>query len=118
MKVSRGDIVMADFPFATGAAGKVRPVLVIQADFYNQRIQNVVVAMLTTNLRNARDKAHYLIDVSTPDGQQSGLKQNSLVSCTNIATLHESRLRQLVGRLSNQAMLEVEGCLKAAFEIH
>jgi mRNA-degrading endonuclease toxin of MazEF toxin-antitoxin module len=115
MNVSRGDIVMADFPFARGGGGKLRPVLVMQADYYNGRIKNTLVVMLTTNLRNVHDRAHFLIDAATPEGQQSGLTQNSLVSCTNIATLHESRLRQVIGRLSDAAMLQVETCLKAAF---
>jgi len=115
MKATRGDIVMADFPFAKGGGGKLRPVLVMQADYYNGRIKNTLVVMLTTNLRNAHDKAHFLIDVATPEGQQTGLTQNSLVSCNNIATLHESRLRHVIGQLSGAALLQVETCLKAAF---
>ena len=106
---------MADFPFAAEGASKVRPVLVVQADFYNQRIENSLVAMLTTNLRNASDKAHFLVDISTREGQQTGLKQNSLISCTNVATLHESRFRRVIGHLPDSAMRQVDACLKAAF---
>jgi mRNA-degrading endonuclease toxin of MazEF toxin-antitoxin module len=45
--VSRGQIVVVDFSVA-GLPKKVRPVLVIQADTYNQKMTNTVVAMITT----------------------------------------------------------------------
>jgi mRNA-degrading endonuclease toxin of MazEF toxin-antitoxin module len=43
-----GDIVLVHFPHASGTAPKHRPALVVQADFYNQRISNVLVASITS----------------------------------------------------------------------
>lgn len=117
MRIRRGDVLIADFPHATGTQTTRRPVLVVQADYYNQRIHNVVIALVTTNLRNARDPAHFLIDVSTPEGQQSGLSRDSVVSCINLVTVDEDRLVRRIGALSTQAMLEVDKCLKAGLGI-
>jgi mRNA-degrading endonuclease toxin of MazEF toxin-antitoxin module len=61
MNVKRGDIVLADFPHATGTASKRRPVLIIQANYDNRRIHNIVVVLITGNLNNASDPAHHLI---------------------------------------------------------
>ena len=36
MNVQRGDVVLVDYPYATGSGTKVRPVLVIQNDRDNQ----------------------------------------------------------------------------------
>ncbi len=115
--MNRGDIVLARFPHAVGTPAKSRPVLVVQSDYYNQRISNVLLASITSNLSRANDNAHYLIDVGTPDGANSGLKRSSLVSCLNVAVLPASDLGQRIGSLSRQAMLEVDDCLKAAFGI-
>jgi mRNA-degrading endonuclease toxin of MazEF toxin-antitoxin module len=52
--VSRGQIVVVDFAVA-GMPRKVRPVLVVQADHYNRKMTNSVVAMITTNLSHARE---------------------------------------------------------------
>jgi mRNA-degrading endonuclease toxin of MazEF toxin-antitoxin module len=57
MKVQRGDVALAFYPFASGTGGSRRPVLVIQADQYNQRIRNSIVAQVTTNLTRAHDRA-------------------------------------------------------------
>jgi mRNA-degrading endonuclease toxin of MazEF toxin-antitoxin module len=93
MKVNRGDIVLADYPFASGGGSKLRPVLVLQDDYYNARIANVIVANITSNLKNRHDKGHFLIDVSTPEGAQSGLHGDSLVSCINLATIRADRIQ-------------------------
>lgn len=117
MKVQRGDIIIAEYPSSSGTGGKKRPVLIVQDDYYNTRISNVVVANITSNLKNAGDKAHYLIDVSTPVGVQSGLNKNSVVSCINLATLLEDRLEKKIGDLPDTAMQEIGLCLKAALGI-
>jgi mRNA-degrading endonuclease toxin of MazEF toxin-antitoxin module len=75
MRVQRGDVVTAEYPHAQGTGSSVRPVLIVQADYDNQRIANVVVANITSNLRNASDPAHYLIETATPEGQRSGLQR-------------------------------------------
>ncbi len=113
----RGDIALAFYPFAAGTGGSRRPVLVLQSDVYNQSIRNTIVAQITSNLARANDAAHLLIDLSTPDGQQSGLLHDSVVSCLNLATLTEDRLDRTIGRLSDALMLQVNDCLKAALAI-
>ena len=117
MRVQRGDVVLAVFPFATGTAAKKRPVLVIQTDSYNRSLHNAVVAEVTGNTGRATDPAHLLIDLATAEGQATGLLRNSLVSCLNLATLHESRFERIIGELSPQLMAQVEKCLKAALEL-
>lgn len=115
--MKRGDIVLAFFPHASGTATKRRPALVVQADFYNQRISNVLLVAVTGNLVRAGDPAHFLIDVSTPEGKQSGLKQNSLVSCLNIATVPASTVGPKIGELPQPTMRRIGDCLKAALAI-
>lgn len=117
MKAKRGDVVLAVFPFATGTTAKKRPVLVIQADTYNQRMHNAVVAEITSNTQRANDPAHLFIDITTADGQTTGLIRDSLISCVNLATLHESRCEKIIGHLSSSLMAQVEQCLKAALEL-
>ena len=115
--MKRGDIVLAAFPHASGTPAKKRPVLVVQADFYNQRIANVLLATITSNLARRTDPAHFFIDVSTAEGQRSGLNQDSLVSCLNLAVLPRGDIGPRIGELSTQAMQQIDECLKAALGI-
>jgi len=90
MTLQRGDIVMIRIPHAGGTRGKKRPAVIIQADTYNAKLTHFIVAEITTNLAAASDPASFLVDISTPDGQATGLDQNSVVCCLFLATVAET----------------------------
>jgi mRNA interferase MazF len=117
MPVSRGDVVMAFYPFASEPRGKRRPALVIQNDRDNARLQNTVIAQITSNLRRVGDPSHVLIAVATPDGQRSGLLHDSVVSCNNLVTVRQDRIDQVIGLLSPALMQQVNDALRAALEL-
>src|SRR5438128_2639130 len=117
MSLKRGDIGLARFPHASGTRGKKRPVVVVQADVYNQTLRQVVVAEVTGNLSGATDAANLLIDVSTPDGHATGLAQDSLVTCVWLATIAANRIEKVVGKLSDAMKQQLNACLKAALEL-
>ena len=112
--MKRGDVVICQFPHAGGTPPKNRPALVVQSDYYNRRITNFLIAAITGNLKNAGDDAHYLIDVSTAEGQQSGLNSDSLVSCINLAVIPSANVSARIGSLSDDVMEQIDECLKKA----
>ena len=48
--MNRGDVLLARFPHPSGGRGKKRPVVVVQADTYNQVLRTLVVAEVTKNM--------------------------------------------------------------------
>ncbi len=42
MNIQRGDVLKARFPHASGGRGKKRPVVVVQANQYNQRLHHAI----------------------------------------------------------------------------
>ena len=117
MSARRGDIVMTWFPFASGQGGKRRPCLVLQNDEDNGKLANTVIAQITSNLRRAGDKSHLLIRLATPEGQQSGLLHDSLISCNNLATIEQALISSVIGSLPATAMQQVDACLRAPLSI-
>jgi len=81
MKIRRGDVLKARFPHASGGRGKKRPVVVVQADTYNQRLRHAVVAEVTGNVDAKNDPACLFVDSSTPDARATGLTRDCVVSC-------------------------------------
>jgi mRNA-degrading endonuclease toxin of MazEF toxin-antitoxin module len=61
MNIQRSDVLKARFPHASGGRGKKRPVVVVQADVYNQCLRHAVVAQNSTNLDEKDDPACLLI---------------------------------------------------------
>src|SRR4030095_754073 len=115
--MKRSDVVLALFLHAAGTPTKRRPALVVQADYYNQRIANVLLAPITSNLARRGDPAHFLIDVSTPEGPQSGLHQDSLVSCLNISVVPVSAVGPKIGELVPHVMQRIADCLRTALGV-
>lgn len=117
MTVQRGDVVLARFPHAAGGRGKKRPVVIVQSDAYNQTRSHVLVAEITTNLTDAADPAHWLIEISTADGAATGLAQDSLVSCLFLAPITTDRIASALGRLSPALLTRLDDCLKVALSL-
>lgn len=115
MSARRGDVVILDFPQAPGQPPKRRPAVVVQSDHNNGRLTNSIFAMITSNTRLAStEPAQVLIDVSTPDGQQTSLSVTSAVKCENLYTLPQAAILRTIGKLSPSLMHQVDAALKAS----
>jgi mRNA interferase MazF len=117
MSITRGDVVMAWFPFASGRGGKRRPCLIVQNDLDNQKLANTVIAQITSNVLRRGDKSHFFIELSSPEGQQSGLLHDSLVSCNNIATIEQNLIDKIIGSLPSATMRKIDDCLRATLDL-
>jgi mRNA interferase MazF len=117
MSLGRGEVVLAWYPFASGVGAKRRPCLIVQNDADNARLSNTVVVQITSNLRASSAPTQLLIEVNTPEGRQSGLLHDSLVSCNNLATIEQSLIDRRIGLLPASVMSRVDVCLKAALSL-
>lgn len=117
MNVQRGDVVLVDFPYTQGSGSKVRPALVIQNDRDNVRLVNTIVCQITGTTHRALEASQVFIDLNTPDGQQSGLRFDSVVNCANLVTLDKTKVLRHIGNLSNVLMRQVNDALKTALEL-
>jgi mRNA interferase MazF len=117
-KVSRGEVVLLLIAFVSGTGSKVRPAVVVQNDGLNTRLNSTIVAVITsTNLRAGVEPTQLYIDITLPDGQQTGLLHNSTIKCEHLDTVDQRDIARVIGRLSPVLLGQLEGCLKAALEI-
>lgn len=112
-RVRRGDVVILRF-----ALGKARPAIVVQSDHNNSRLLNTILVQVTSNTRLAdKEPTQVLIDVTTAEGKQSGLKVTSAVKCENIATQPAADIGKVIGRLPGSLMGKVDAALKASLAL-
>jgi mRNA interferase MazF len=114
---SRGDVVLVDYPFSSGGGFKRRPALVVQNDRDNARLTNTIVAMITSYTARVHEDTQLLIDISTPEGRRSGLRQLSAVICNNLFTIEQRLVLQRIGVLSGNDISQIDTCLKAALKL-
>ncbi len=107
--IQRGEVWWAELPEPAGSApGYRRPVLIVQANSFNRsRIQTVVAAVLTTNLRLADAPGNVLVTA-----EQTGLPKDSVVNVSQIITIDKSFLVEQAGELGSSEMVEVEAGLR------
>lgn len=111
--MTRGDVVLVRVPHPSGLRGKRRPAVVVQADAY-AALRTVVIAEVTTNLSMATDPACLHIAAGTPEAQQAGLLQESVVTCLVLNTVYAHSIDQTLGTLPSPLLARLDGCLRAA----
>jgi mRNA interferase MazF len=115
MKVRRGDVVLVDYPFSDRTGSKVRPCLVVQNDRNNQRLDDTIIAAISSNTtRGTTEPTQFVIDVNTAEGRPSGLLFDSAVQCENLVTVDCQFVMRKIGTLPQPLMVHVDGCLKTA----
>jgi mRNA interferase MazF len=112
--MNRGDVVLVDWTYSDLTGSKLRPAVVVQADFLNSLIDDVILVQIT-GTRHGIPGTEVKIDPALEPG--SGLKKVSYVSCTNILTHEQALIDQTIGRLSAAALRQIEDCLKKVMEM-
>jgi mRNA interferase MazF len=107
--MKRGEIWWASLPAPTGSGpGFRRPVLVLQADPFNQSgISTIIVAAITSDLLIADAPGN--LRLSKTD---SGLSKPSVVNVSQIVTLDRQLLTQRVRAIPAMAMRRVDEGLR------
>src|SRR5207253_9592076 len=98
MRVSRGEIVLVDYPFSDRTGSKVRPALVVQTDALNHRIDDTILAAISRSTHRA-SATQFFIDIATSEGRATGLRQNSMIQCENLLTYDQKLIIMTIGQL-------------------
>ena len=115
--MNRGEVILTFVENVGLPGGKVRPGLVVQSDSLNSKLNETIIAAITSNISRAHESHQLLIDISTPDGAASGLLHNSAVRCERLHPIPQSDVRRVIAHLSDALMHEIDECLKAALQI-
>ena len=110
----RGEIWWASLrPPAGSAPGFRRPVLVIQANEFNEsRIATVVIAAMTSNVRLAEAPGNVLCR-----RRECGLPCDSVVNVSQILTIDKTFLSQRIRMLPTHLLMRVEEGLKLVLNL-
>jgi mRNA interferase MazF len=105
----RGEVWWASLPDPLGSGpGFRRPLLIVSADSFNRsRIQTVLAAVVTTNLKLAAAPGNQRLPAGT-----AGLKQASVVNVSQLITVDKGFLQSRVGRVPAPAMRGVDTGLR------
>ena len=113
-EIQCGEIWWADLPEARGSEPAFRrPVLIIQADSFNSsRIQTVIAAVITSNLRLANAPGNVRLPMRV-----SHLTKDSVVNVSQILTLDRNFLIEYVSTLPGRWQSSVNEGLRLVLNL-
>jgi mRNA interferase MazF len=112
--MKRGEVVLVDWPYSDRVGSKMRPAVVVQADYLNGLIDDTVLVQITTT-RHGIPGTEVPLDPATEPG--SGLLHLSYAFCPNVLTADPTFIDQTIGYLSDVALRQIEDCLKKVLEL-
>ena len=108
-ELSSGQVVLATFPFSNLESSKVRPYLLLGiAEF-----EDVVLCQITS--RRYRSKS--AISLTNDDFSSGSIIVSSFIRPNKLATLNKSKVRRVLGIVSDSKMSEVKLNLKNFLDI-
>ena len=108
--MSKGTIILVPFPFTDLSGHKVRPALVIYEEKRGEDCVVVFISSLTT-------KKVGPFEVTIKATETNGLKVDSLLKVSKIATLQKKIILGELGRLEDKILKAVDNCLKSMFHL-
>ena len=105
----RGTVVIVSVP---GEYGKPRPAVVIQDTRLTRVMESVVVALITTSKRGGRH-----IRIKVEPTVENALRATSRIMVDKLFSLHKHRVHQIVGRMNDATMQEVDEALKTLLSL-
>ncbi len=93
----RGAVVLVAFPDSNHITTKRRPALVVQATGLRTDLAQVILAMISSNVRRAGYPSRVIVDISSVAGQRMGLISDSVILLDNLATAHLKIIDKQIG---------------------
>jgi len=110
----RGEIVMVNWPYSDLSGAKVRPAVVVQADFRNGLLDDTIFVKVTGRSYGIPGTE---VKLDPADEQASGLSKICYASCKDLLTRDQAMAGPAIGVLSDAAMHQIEAGLKVVLEI-
>ena len=105
--MAKGDIVLIPFPFTDLSGSKLRPAVILV-----DTSLDLTVCFITTQT-GWQEPTDVLLTVSATNG----LKKQSLIRTSKIATLDKSLAKGLLGRLKQTELSDLDNKLKILFQL-
>jgi len=98
----KGKIALIYFPFTDLTGRKLRPALVL-----HDSSKDVVVAFISSRIEKYEPETDILISKTHPEFHLTGLKTDSVLKLSKIATLHKKLIAGEIGTIGEQLGREI-----------
>ncbi len=112
MNAEQRDIFLVPFPFSDLSKTKVRPVLVISKNNFNNHSDDVIVCAITSNVT----KGQYTVLINSESLESGIIDIDCAVKVENLAKLDKRILIKKIGKLKSHIFAKIIEKFHALFE--
>jgi mRNA interferase MazF len=110
----RGEVVSVDWPYSDLSGSKVRPAVVVRADFLDGLTDDVALVKVTGTSYGIPG-TEVVLDPATET--TSGFTKVCYACCYELLTRDEAVILDTVGVLSDAAMRQIDACLRKCLDL-
>lgn len=115
-RYKKGTVVLVLFPNSDLVTAKRRPALIVQADEPSTGLEQVIIAMITSNLSRDGHPSRVRINKDSHYAKLAGFLTDSVIMTDNLATIRWVEIDKALGALPD--MREVDNALRATFGLN
>jgi len=110
----KGDVVLVSFPTLVDGVthNKRRPGVIVSNDYNNARLDDVLLIPLTSNPVRVIDDFCVCVAMNSEEGKHAGLRLDSVIDCTVIATIPKTLLVAKIGSFTEVTVDRIDVCIK------
>ncbi|MEK6897349.1 MAG: type II toxin-antitoxin system PemK/MazF family toxin [Nanoarchaeota archaeon] len=111
--MGQGDMLLVPFPFSDQSGRKVRPVIVLSNDEFNEHSQDIIAIGITSNI--SKDK--YTLDLDNKDLKEGKLMTKCVIKVENILRLDKSLIIKKIGKIKEGKLDKIIKILNEIIEV-
>ena len=111
--MGQGDMLLVPFPFSDQSGRKVRPVIVLSNDEFNEHSQDIIAIGITSNI--SKDK--YTLDLDNKDLKEGKLMTKCVIKVENILRLDKNLIIKKIGKIKEEKLDKVIKILNEIIEV-
>ncbi len=112
--LKKGDIVLVPFPFTDLTTSKLRPAIVL---YTNPSNQDITLCFISSQGIATVQNDEFILDITDPEFNQTGLKTVSKVRVTRIVTLERKLITRKLGQITTKQTEQINKKIIQAFEL-
>ncbi len=111
MKYRQGDVILVPVPFTNLKEAKQRPALIISNDDHNNKVEDVVICGITSNIK----EEDFSINLEQKDMEEGKIYFFSRIKVDKIFAIHKDIIKKKIGKVNKNILDETKRELKKLF---
>lgn len=110
--IEQRDLLLVPFPFSDQSGRKVRPVMILSNNQFNESSEDILIIGVTSNI----SKDQYTLKLDNHDLEEGKLITNCIIKVENVLRLDKNLIIKKIGKVKREKLKEIIKILNKIIE--